>query len=61
MLNTHTNLGGSDVVDPGSAAASGVIAKDEFKKLQVDDLELYVIGYNHGILSHTEYEVQIGV
>ena len=47
--------------DPGLANPNGVIGKDEFKKLHVDDLELYVAGYSHGILSHTEYEVQISV
>ena len=40
---------------------TSVIAKDEFKRLQVEDINLDVIGYNKGVISHTEYEVQISI
>ena len=49
------------MVSADMAKPNGVIGKDEFKRLRPDDLELYVAGYSHGILSHTEYEVQISV
>ena len=49
------------LVESEESVAAGVISKDEFKRLSVDDVELYVVGYSHGILSHTEYEVQISV
>ena len=58
-MHPSTSLAAS--ADPGLANPNGVIGKDEFKKLHVDDLELYVAGYSHGILSHTEYEVEISV
>ena len=39
----------------------GIIPKDEFKKLQIDELDLYVTGFSRSVLAHTEYQVQISI
>mmetsp|Transcript_37549 Transcript_37549/g.49387 ORF Transcript_37549/g.49387 Transcript_37549/m.49387 type:complete len:155 (+) Transcript_37549:107-571(+) len=38
-----------------------VITKDEFKSLEVNEIELKVVDYSYSLVSHTEYEVQISL